>query len=144
MVEMSYTVSAPIKDNDGSLLGVSVLRYKPDNFFSIVTSENGLGSSEENFLVNKDKFFITPSNFLGDDVILTQKVETQNVADCFNPEEIEYIKKMAIAACMIFLTMWSRPKIIAMSMSSRLMPIFPKLAGAWLPRPTDLKFSLLN
>ena len=42
-------------------------------------------------MVDKNKFFITPSRFLGNSVILKQKVETVNVHDCFNPEEMAYV-----------------------------------------------------
>lgn len=90
---LNYAIAAPIKDDEGTLLGVSVLRYIPENFFSIVKNENGLGKTEENYLVNHDKFFITPSLFLGEGVILKQKVETENVNNCFNIKEIEYVKK---------------------------------------------------
>jgi len=90
---LNYTISAPAKDDNGAFLGVSVIRYLPASFFSIVKNENGLGDTEENFLVNKDKLFITPSLFLGEDVILKQKVDTENVRECFNPKEIEYVEK---------------------------------------------------
>ncbi|MFA6354849.1 MAG: ATP-binding protein [Candidatus Paceibacterota bacterium] len=90
--KFNYTISTPVKDDTGVLLGVSVLRYLPENFFNIVKSENGLGDTEENFLINKDKFFVTPSLFLSEDVILKEKVETKNANDCFDPKEVEYIK----------------------------------------------------
>lgn len=90
---LNYTVSSPVKDVDGTLLGISVIRYLPDNFFSIVKNENGLGNTEENFLINKDNFFISPSLFLGEDVILKQKVETKNTVDCFDPVEVDYVSK---------------------------------------------------
>ncbi|MCX6793096.1 MAG: ATP-binding protein [Candidatus Falkowbacteria bacterium] len=89
----SYTISAPVLDDNGALLGVSILRYLPSDFFSIFKSENGLGNTEENFLINKDKFFITPSRFLGESVILKQKVETTNSAACFDPKEMDYVTK---------------------------------------------------
>jgi len=91
--KLGYTISSPVNDEDGTLLGVSVLRYLPDIFFSIAKSENVLNKTEESFLINKDKFFITPSLFLGKDVILKQKVETENTKNCFDPKEIEYVKK---------------------------------------------------
>lgn len=91
--QLNYTISSPIKDEDGTFLGVSVLRYLPEHFFSIVKSENGLGKTEENFLINREKFFLTPSIFLGDSVILKQKVETENASNCFNPKEEAYIEK---------------------------------------------------
>ncbi|MCX6795332.1 MAG: cache domain-containing protein [Candidatus Falkowbacteria bacterium] len=89
----NYTISAPVKDDNGTMLGVSVLRYLPNNFFSIVNNENGLGKSEENFLINKDRLFLTPSLFLGEDVVMTQKVETENANDCFDPKEVDYVQK---------------------------------------------------
>lgn len=91
--KISYAVSTPIKDSDGTVLGVSLLRYKPDLYYSIVKNENGLGDTEENFLINREKYFITPSLFLGQDVILKQQVQTQNANDCYDPREVEYVKK---------------------------------------------------
>ena len=92
--KINYTISSPIRDDKtGNLLGVMVVRYDPKDFFTLVKTENGLGKTEENFLVNKDKFFITPSLFLGDSVILKQKVETKNVNICFDPAEIDYVNK---------------------------------------------------
>jgi PAS domain S-box-containing protein len=91
--KLTYAISAPVKDDDGSLLEGSVLRYDPRNLYSIVKSENDLGPTEENFLVNKDHFFITPSLFLGEGVIMKQKAETKNVGDCFDPEAIKYVEE---------------------------------------------------
>ncbi|MCX6712075.1 MAG: cache domain-containing protein, partial [Candidatus Vogelbacteria bacterium] len=58
-----YAISAPVLDDSGAFLGLSVLRFSSDDFYSVVASENGLGSTEENFLINQDRFFITPSRF---------------------------------------------------------------------------------
>ncbi|MFA6476301.1 MAG: ATP-binding protein [Candidatus Paceibacterota bacterium] len=90
---LAYAISAPVLDDNGTFLGVSVLRYSADDFYFVVSSENGLGDTEENFLINKDRFFITPSRFLGEEVILKQKVETQNAENCFDPKEIDYVTK---------------------------------------------------
>jgi PAS domain S-box-containing protein len=91
--KFSFALSSPIKEDDGTFLGISVLRYNPSDFYSVVSNENGLGATEENFLVNKDKLFISPSLFLGSDVILKQKVDTENVNNCFSKEEIDYVNK---------------------------------------------------
>ncbi len=91
--KLTYTISSPVKDDDGSVLGISVLRYLPSNFFSIVKSENGLGETEENFLINKDKILITPTRFLGEKFVLKKKIDTQNAHDCFDSEEVKYIIK---------------------------------------------------
>ncbi len=91
--ELTYSLSAPINDENGVFLGVSVVRYSPDKFFSIVAAENGLGDTEENFLINEDRYFITPSRFLGNDVILKQKVDTINSDRCFEQKNIDYVVK---------------------------------------------------
>ena len=88
-----YTVSSPVIDDKGNILGVSVLVFSPEGFYNIVKSENGMGKTEENFLINKDKYFLTPSLFLGNDVILRQKVETENANSCFSENQINYIKQ---------------------------------------------------
>lgn len=91
--KLTYTISSPVIDNNGKFLGVSVLRYLPNKFFSIIKNENELGSTEENFLIDKKRFFISPSLFLGEDVILKQKVETKNSSDCFDQREVNYVTK---------------------------------------------------
>jgi len=89
-----FIISVPIKDdNTGETIGISVAQYSTEKFYSIVSGENGLGETEENFLINKDKFFLTPSRFLGEGVILTQKVETENSGQCFNEHEVEDVIK---------------------------------------------------
>jgi len=85
----TYTISAPINDDKtGGLLGVLVIRMDPQNLFNIVESGIGLGSTGETFLIDSDRYFLTPSRFLGREVILTKKIESQNAAECFSKEEI--------------------------------------------------------
>jgi len=91
--KLNYTISAPIKDDNGILLGVSVLRYLPNNFFSIVKNENGLGATEESFLVNGEGLFITPSRFLDETYVLKQKITTENLNDCFQSDKMAYVAK---------------------------------------------------
>ena len=90
--ELAYSVSSPVIDDDGTLLGVSVLLFSPESFYNIVQSGSKIGESEESFLIDKDKYFLTPSSFLGNTVILKEKVLTDNANNCFLPEEIDYIK----------------------------------------------------
>jgi len=92
--KINYTLSAPINDENGALLGVSVLRYLPDDFFSIVSSEHKkTDTTEEDFLINKDLALISPSRFLGVDAILKTKINTTNAKACYDPKEIDDIKK---------------------------------------------------
>jgi PAS domain S-box-containing protein len=87
--KITYTVSAPIKDDATSeLLGVIVARMDPANLLNITGSKIALGKTGESFLVNSNKYLITPSRFLGDKVILNKKIETQNINDCFSSEEV--------------------------------------------------------
>ena len=86
---LTYDVAAPINDDaSGKLLGVVVARMDNINLFNIVESRVALGETGESFLINNQKYLLTPSRFLDSDVILKQKIETQNAADCFEPEEI--------------------------------------------------------
>lgn len=91
----TYTVSAPINDGEsGKLLGVIVLRMNPQNLFNITQSGIGLGKTGETFLIDKDNYFLTPSKFLGKEVVLTKKIDTQNAKDCFTKEEMDLSKNL--------------------------------------------------
>jgi PAS domain S-box-containing protein len=80
----TYAVSAPLVDDvTGELLGVIVARLNPETLYRIVNLETALGQTGENFLVNQGRYFITSSRFLGEAVVLKQKITTQNVEDCF-------------------------------------------------------------
>jgi len=74
----TITFSAPVFDEkDIIFLGVVVLRVSPEVLFNITTDRTGLGQTGEAYLVNKDGYMITPSQFL-DDVILKQKVDLKH------------------------------------------------------------------
>lgn len=91
--KLTYAISSPVIDDNGDFLGVSVLRFLPESYLPIIDKGNTTNKTEENFLINREKFFISPSLFLGDKVILKNKVETQNSADCFDQAEVEYVSK---------------------------------------------------
>jgi len=91
--KVNYAIASPVTDDSGKLLGVSVLRYNADNFFSIVGNENGMGATEENFLINSQKYLITPTKFLDVSNVLNKVIDTNNANECFDPQEIEYTKK---------------------------------------------------
>jgi signal transduction histidine kinase/methyl-accepting chemotaxis protein len=100
--KINYTISVPIKESDDRLLGVSVLRFLPDFLYEITKNENGLGDTEENFLINQDKYFITPSRFLGESVILKNKNDTENARECYDSAEVEYVKKNGYSGLLDF------------------------------------------
>jgi len=89
----NYTISVPIENKDTSNLeAVIVVRFNEDSLYKIIENRTGLDKTGETFLINKDLYFISPSYFLGNDVLFTKKVETQNAKDCFKPSEISEIK----------------------------------------------------
>ena len=69
-------IAAPIIKND-ELLGVITARKDLKKLFEILKNRTGLGETGEIYLVNKDFYMISPSRFK-EDVILKQKVETEN------------------------------------------------------------------
>ncbi|MCK4850261.1 MAG: HAMP domain-containing protein [Phycisphaerae bacterium] len=78
----SICISTPVRaDLSGKLLGVLVARYNLQSLHEITTERTGLGETGEIYLVNKDRFMLTPSRF-GKDTILKQKVDTINVRRC--------------------------------------------------------------
>jgi PAS domain S-box-containing protein len=87
----TYSIAAPITSDTGKILGVSVLLFKIQPFNAVVSTENGMGSTEENFLINKDLYFITPSRFLGEQVIMLTQVKTKNAQSCFNEDQVAYV-----------------------------------------------------
>jgi PAS domain S-box-containing protein len=88
----TYAIASPVFDEDGKSIGVSVIRYFTDVFYQIAHNDNWLAKSEESFLINSDRYFITPSLFLGEGVIMKQKVETKNASDCFDAGEVAQVK----------------------------------------------------
>jgi len=86
--KMNYTVSAPISNElTGEFLGTIVARMNPDNLNNILASNIAMGETGENFLINGEKYLITPSRYFGLDAILKTKVETQNSQECFSSED---------------------------------------------------------
>ncbi len=84
-----FAVSAPILD-DNKLLGVIILKIGLEGLFEITLNRQGLGETGETYLVNDEKFLVTPSRFLrGEEKgVLVQKIDTENTRDCFN-ESVE-------------------------------------------------------
>ncbi len=89
----SYVISSPVRNKNGDFDGVLAFRFNLDGLYQIVKGERKLEKSEDSFLVNKDKYFISKPLFLGEDAILKQKAETENVANCYKQEEIDITTK---------------------------------------------------
>ena len=89
---VNYAVAAPIKDESGNLDGVIIGRYKPDSFYSIILNRNGLGETGENFIINSNYYFLTPSLFTSENLVLKSQAITSNTVQCFSPQEIDEVK----------------------------------------------------
>ena len=86
---LAWGIGAPInEDKTGMFMGVVVARMNIEALFSTLGHETNIGESGETFLLNKEKYFLTPSYFLGDSVILQEKVDTENSRACFDEQEI--------------------------------------------------------
>jgi len=92
--KINFTISVPIKNEvTNNLLGISVIRYKLDTLNAIFKDFGESYKTKEAFLINKDFYFLTPSLFKGDSVILNEKVNTENSTRCFDPKEVDYVTK---------------------------------------------------
>ncbi len=82
----SIAVSAPVLDREtAEFLGIIVTRVRLEELDNITTDSTGLGQTGETYLVNKDRYMITHSRFT-EGAFLAQKVDTENVKDCFTSE----------------------------------------------------------
>ena len=80
-------IAVPIIKND-ELLGAIAAITDLKELFEIMKDRTGLGETGEIYLVNKDYYMISPSRFK-EDVILKQKVETENARYCMEHGEKE-------------------------------------------------------
>lgn len=71
-------------DETEEKLGIVVAEIALEELAEITTSKFGLGETEEVFIVNEEKYLLTPSRFLrGENKgILTQIVDTEGVRNC--------------------------------------------------------------
>ena len=77
--EPLMAVSAPLLDSQtGEFFGVLAARARLNDLNTIVTEKSGTGDTGEIYIVNKYGYMITPSRFK-EDVVLKQKVDTENV-----------------------------------------------------------------
>ena len=77
-------ISAPVLKEEKPL-GVVVIKIQPDSFYGITSGGIKLGETGEIYIINKDKFLITPSRFLeGEGGVLVQKIDDENSRACFD------------------------------------------------------------
>jgi PAS domain S-box-containing protein len=79
------TVSAPIRSDDGLLLGVLAGNLDLKNLDSIVARRTGLRLSDDAFLVNTSQLFVTQPRFISDPAVLLRGIHTDAVMKCLAP-----------------------------------------------------------
>jgi PAS domain S-box-containing protein len=81
---LAMTAAAPIYAEDGRLLGVLAGRLNLDELTSIVSRRSGLHQTDEAFLVNASRQFVTQPRLLEDTAVLRLTINTQQVKQCVN------------------------------------------------------------
>jgi len=77
----SMTISAPIKDGQGSLPALLVGRINLKRVSDLMTERTGLGETGETYLVNKFNYLVTESRF-EEGLALKKLISTEGVKDC--------------------------------------------------------------
>jgi len=82
-----YTISVPIV-SEGKLLGYSVIKYNTKGLVKILENYGKESKTKEAFLLDKERYFLTASRFLGGEVVLKKIVNTNNAKQCFEKDNI--------------------------------------------------------
>ena len=77
----AITVSAPIRDEKGSLSGILVGKVDLMGISNIMTERSGLGETGETYLVNRFNFLVTESR-LEEGLALKKTIFTEGVKEC--------------------------------------------------------------
>ena len=87
-------LSAPIS-GEKEFLGVVVIKLLPESLYEVTSGEAGFEKTEDIYIINNEKFLITPSKFLKGESkgILVQKVDTENAEDCFEEGVIGHAER---------------------------------------------------
>ena len=70
----------------GELIGVIALQDSMDDINTISTESTGLGKTGDSYIVDENKFLITPSRIREADLLI-QEVETENAERCFDESD---------------------------------------------------------
>jgi signal transduction histidine kinase len=76
------TVSAPIRSENGALLGVLAGNLNLEKMNAIIARRTGLRQSDEAFLVNTSELFVTQPRLISDPAVLLRGVHTEAVKRC--------------------------------------------------------------
>jgi PAS domain S-box-containing protein len=76
------TVSAPIRSENGALLGVLAGNLNLEKMNAIISRRTGLRQSDDAFLVNTSELVITQPRFINDPAVLQRGIHTEAVKRC--------------------------------------------------------------
>jgi methyl-accepting chemotaxis protein len=86
---IGYSVAAPVYDLSGkAIVGALVAMVDIERLNRVTMDLSGLGKTGECYLVNESGYMITGSRFKGNEVILTQKVDSDGVRRARSGEDI--------------------------------------------------------
>jgi len=92
--EPTYALSAPVTNEAGNFLGVIVIRYNINKLTDILTSRIPLGDTSDIFVLNNEFYPITQPRYLGEDSVLTKKIDTPNSRACFDLTEMNKLSSL--------------------------------------------------
>jgi PAS domain S-box-containing protein len=78
----AITASAPLRTEDGQLLGVLAGRLNLHELNTIIQRRSGLHQTDDAFLVNTSNFFVTQPHLLSDPAVLQRGIHTEAVRQC--------------------------------------------------------------
>ncbi len=85
-----YTISTPVHSDAGEFVGVIAGRVSLDHLDEalIKAAESG-GETLDIYIVNADKYLVTASRFLGEEAILNQQYDIEEISQCLTAETHE-------------------------------------------------------
>lgn len=94
--------SAPLRGEDGKLLGVLVGRLNLEELNTIIQRRSGLRKTDDAFLVNTSNLFVTQPYLLRDPAVLLRGAHTQAVRQCLQTRSagtlfaLDYLKQPSL------------------------------------------------
>ena len=77
-------VSGPVKNQDGSLIGVMVYQLALGSIDNIMHERTGLGETGETYLVGDDFLLRNDSRFFSESTVLKQRVDTKSAQEALS------------------------------------------------------------
>ena len=104
--EPTMTVSTPIFDGNGKVIGVLAGNINLDKISNIMIERSGLGNTGETLLINKDHLLLSESRFISD-IAFKKTIYTTGVNDCLSgndgPNEYRDYRNVNIIGYLIWI-----------------------------------------